>query len=127
MECGEVKVAGLGFKRDVTLASLREALVAAGGGQGLAAVATLDDRTETPALQSLAREFDLPIRAVSAEMLEGIATSTQSEFVKARFGTGSVAEAAALAAAGPGSRLISKRTVSQDRTATAAVAEGEGE
>jgi cobalt-precorrin 5A hydrolase len=127
MECGEMKVAGLGFKRDVTLASLREALEAAGDTGGLAAVATLSDKTETPALKLLAREFNLPIKAVSAEILAGIATSTQSEFVKARFGAGSVAEAAALAAAGPRARLISKRTVSQVRTATAAIAEGEGE
>jgi len=60
-------------------------------------------------------------------VLAGIATLTKSEFVKARFGTGSVAEAAALAAAGRHARLISTRTVSQDRTATAAIAEGEGE
>lgn len=121
-----MRVAGLGFKRDVTLASLREALVAAGP-EGITAVATLSDKTETPALQSLARELNLPIKAIPADVLAGIATPTQSEFIKARFGAGSVAEAAALAAAGARARLVSKRTVSQDRTATAAIAEGDGE
>jgi cobalt-precorrin 5A hydrolase len=122
-----MKVAGLGFRRDVTLASLREALRAAGGTEDLAALATISGKTETPALQLLAREFNVPIRTVSAEMLAAVATSTQSEFVKARFGAGSVAEGAALAVAGAGARLISKRTVSKDRTATAAIAEGDGE
>jgi cobalt-precorrin 5A hydrolase len=127
MECGEVKVAGLGFKHDVTLASLREALAAAGGPDDLAAIATVSDKAETAALKLLAQELNVPIRPVAADVLAGIATSTQSELIKAKFGTGSLAEAAALAAAGRGARLVSMRTVSQDRTATAAIAEGDGE
>ncbi|MCA6112177.1 cobalamin biosynthesis protein [Bradyrhizobium cenepequi] len=122
-----MKVAGLGFKRDVTLASLREALVAAGGPDGLAAVATISDKAETAAFKLLARELNVPIRPVPVNVLAGIATSTQSEFIRAKFGTGSVAEAAALAAAGRCARLIVTRTVSQDRTATVAIAEGDGE
>lgn len=121
-----MKVAGLGFKKDVTLASLREALAAAGGADGLAAVATVSDKAGTEALRLLARECGVPIRAVPAEMLAGIATPTQSRLVAEKFGTGSVAEAAALFAAGPRARLIARRAVSQDRTATAAIAEGEG-
>ncbi|QQO21222.1 cobalamin biosynthesis protein [Bradyrhizobium diazoefficiens] len=121
-----MKVAGLGFKRDVTLASLREALLAAGGPDGLAAVATVSDKADAEPLQQLARECGVPIRAVPADMLAGIDTPTQSTFIAEKFGTGSVAEAAALAAAGPRARLIATRTVSQDRTATAAIAEGDG-
>lgn len=120
-----MKVAGLGFKRDVTLASLREALVAAGA-EGLAAVATISSKSQTPALQLLAREFDLPIKAIPEAVLARIETATRSEFVQARFGAGSVAEAAALVAAGAGARLVSTRRVSKDRTATAAIAEGDG-
>ncbi|MDE5458206.1 precorrin methylase [Bradyrhizobium sp. CSA112] len=127
MECREVKIAGLGFKRDVTLAALREALAAAGGPDGIAAVATVSNKAETAALKLLARELNVPIRPVPVDVLAGIATSTQSEFIKVKFGTGSLAEAAALAVAGRGARLISMRTVSQDRTATAAIAEGDGE
>jgi cobalt-precorrin 5A hydrolase len=122
-----MRVAGLGFRRDVTLASLREALVAAGGAEGLAAVATVSDKAEAAVLTLLARELDVPIKAVPADVLAGIATSTQSELVRAKFGTGSIAEAAALAAAGRQARLVSTRAVSQDRTATAAIAEGDGE
>lgn len=120
-----MKVAGLGFKNYVTLASLREALLAAGGGEGLAAVATVSDKADTDALKQLARECGVPIRAVPADVLASVATPTQSERIAEKFGTGSVAEAAALAAAGPGARLIATRVVSQDRTATAAIAEGE--
>jgi cobalt-precorrin 5A hydrolase len=68
----------------------------------------------------------VPIKAIAAEMLAGIDTPTQSKLVAEKFGTGSVAEAAALAAAGPRARLIATRVVSQDRTATAAIAEGDG-
>ncbi|MDA9503015.1 cobalamin biosynthesis protein [Bradyrhizobium sp. CCBAU 11357] len=121
-----MKVAGLGFKRDVTLASLREALLAAGGAEGLAAVATVSDKADTDALKQLARECGVPIRAVPAATLAGIDTFTQSKLVAEKFGTGSVAEAAALAVAGPSARLIATRVVSQDRTATAAIAEGDG-
>ncbi len=121
-----MKVAGLGFRKDVTLASLREALLAAGGSEGLAAMATASDKADTEPLKQLARECGLPIRAIPAETLAGIDTFTQSGLVAEKFGTGSVAEAAALAAAGPGARLIATRVVSQDRTATAAIAEGDG-
>jgi cobalt-precorrin 5A hydrolase len=122
-----MRVAGLGFRRDVTLASLREALFAAGGREGIAAVATVSDNAESGALKLLARELGVPIKSVPAEVLAGIVAPTQSERIKEIFGTGSVAEAAALSAAGRRARLISTRAVSQDRTATAAIAEGDDE
>ncbi|SFO37088.1 cobalt-precorrin 5A hydrolase [Bradyrhizobium sp. Ghvi] len=121
-----MKVAGLGFRKDVTLASLREALAAAGGPEGLGAVATVSDKADAEALQQLARECGVPIRAVSADELARIDTPTQSELVVGKYCTGSVAEAAALAAAGARARIIATRVVSQDRTATAAIAEGDG-
>jgi len=121
-----MKVAGLGFRQDVTLASLREALAAAGGSEGLMAVATVSDKADTEALKLLARECGVPIKAVPAEMLADIDTPTQSQRITEKFGTGSVAEAAALVAAGPHARLIATRAISRDRTATAAIAEGDG-
>lgn len=121
-----MKVAGLGFRKDVTIASLREALLAAGGREGLVAIATVSDKAEAEALKQLACECGVPIKAVPAEALAGVETPTQSKPVVEKFGTGSVAEAAALAAAGPRARLIATRAVSQDRTATAAIAEGDG-
>ncbi|WP_407167173.1 cobalamin biosynthesis protein [Bradyrhizobium sp. ORS 111] len=121
-----MKVAGFGFRRDATLASLREALREAGGSEGLAAVATVSDKADALALKSLAHELGLPIRSVPADVLAEIVTVTQSELIKEKFGAGSVAESAAIAAAGRGARLISARAVSQDRMATAAIAEGDG-
>ncbi|UGY13265.1 cobalamin biosynthesis protein [Bradyrhizobium septentrionale] len=122
-----MKVAGLGFRRDASAASLRDALDAAGGSEGLAAVATVSDKADAVPLKVLAQELGLPIRGIPAELLAGTGTATQSELIKARFGTGSVAEAVAIAAAGRGARLISVRATSQDRMATAAIAEGDGE
>jgi cobalt-precorrin 5A hydrolase len=127
MERGAMKVAGVGFRRDASAASLRDALDAAGGVDGVVVIATVRDKADAPSLTSLARELGLPIRGVAAAMLTGIETMTQSELIDTRFGTGSIAEASALAAAGRGARLISARAVSQDRMATAAIAEGDGE
>ena len=121
-----MKVAGFGFRKDVTLASLREALLAAGGPEGLTAIATVSDKADTESLLELARECGVPIKTVPADVLASVDTLTQSKFVAEKFGTGSVAEAAALAVAGPRARLIATRVVSQDRTATAAIAEGDG-
>ena len=84
-----MKVAGLGFRQDVTLASLREALMEAGGVEGLAAVATVSDKADAEALKQLARECGVPIKAVSAEALANIHTPTQSKLVAEKFGTGS--------------------------------------
>ncbi|WP_198961002.1 cobalamin biosynthesis protein [Bradyrhizobium sp. UFLA03-84] len=122
-----MKVAGLGFRREAGVASLREALDAAGGPEGLAALATLSDKADATALRVLAQQLGLLIRSIPAEALTEIETVTQSELIRAAFGTGSVAEAAAIAAAGRGARLISARAVSRDRMATAAIAEGDGE
>ncbi|OKO79183.1 cobalamin biosynthesis protein [Bradyrhizobium sp. NAS96.2] len=122
-----MKVAGLGFRREASVASLREALDAAGGAEGLAALATVSEKTDATALRLLAQELGLLIRGIPADALAEVETVTQSELVRAAFGTGSIAEAAAIAAAGRGARLISARAVSQDRMATAAIAEGDGE
>ena len=121
-----MKVAGFGFKKDVTLASLRDALLAAGGPEGLAAVASVSDKADAEALKQLALECGVPIKAVPADMLAKVDTPTWSTIVAEKFGTGSVAEAAAIVAAGPRARLIATRVVSQDRAATAAIAEGDG-
>jgi len=121
-----MRVAGLGFRQDVKVAALREALDAAGGHHGLAALATISDKAAASALVSLAGELGLPIKSVSADILAGVETATHSERIEVSFGVGSLAEAVALVAAGRNARLVSSRAVSQDRTATAAIAEGDG-
>lgn len=115
-------VAGFGFRREATLDALSEALARAGGSEGVTHLATLASKAQ--GLEVLARALGLPVIAVPAEALRGVATVTRSERVEAMFGTGSVAEAAALVAVGPGARLVAARAVSADGTVTAAIAEG---
>ena len=115
-------VAGFGFRSGASLAALQDALTRAGGETGVTHLATLS--TKAGGLEPLARALALPILALEASTLRGQLTLTRSERVEALFGTGSVAEAAALAAAGPGARLRGPRAVSEDGMATAAIAEG---
>jgi len=120
-----MRVAGLGFRGAAPLAALTEALEAAldVAGPGLDALATLPHKADAPVLRALAAQTGLPVRAVG---VAGVQTATRSSRIAAQFGTGSVAEAAALAAAGPGARLVAGRVVSADGMATAAIAEGTG-
>ncbi len=119
-----MRVAGLGFREAASVASLRDALAAAGGTEGVVALATADEKTGALSLQELAVELALPIRGVTPAALAAAETQTRSDRVAARFGAGSVAEAAALVAAGPAARLLGPRAVSRDGMATAAIAEG---
>jgi len=121
-----MRVAGLGFRKEATIESLRDALVAAGGARGLDALATATDKAEAAVIVALARELGLTIKPVPGELLARVETATHSARIETMFGTGSLAEAAALAAAGPRARLVSLRTISRDKAATAAIAEGEG-
>lgn len=118
-----MRIAGLGFRTSASVASLQDALTAAGGLDGVVALATVDSKADAPALQALAAELGLPVREMSPAALAGVATVSVSVLMLQRFGTGSLAEAAALAAAGPGARLLGPRKVSADGLATAAIAE----
>jgi cobalt-precorrin 5A hydrolase len=117
-------VAGFGFRSGVTLAALQDALARAGGAEGVTHLATLAPKAE--GLAVLGQALQLPILVLAPEALPRQVTPTRSSRVKALYGTGSVAEAAALAAAGPGARLRGPRAVSADGTATAAIAEAPG-
>lgn len=117
-------VAGFGFRAGASLAAMQDALDRAGGAGGVTHLATLSAKAE--GLAPLARALALPVIALPPEALRPVPTLTRSGRVEAQFGTGSIAEAAALAAAGPGARLRGPRAVSADGTATAAIAEGAG-
>lgn len=117
-----MRVAGLGFREGADVASLRDALAAAGGAPGVVALATADAKANAGALLVLAAELALPVHAVAPAELAAVTTLTCSANVFARYGAGSLAEAAALAVAGPGARLLGPRAVSSDRMATAAIA-----
>ncbi|UWR04196.1 cobalamin biosynthesis protein [Ruegeria conchae] len=117
-------VAGLGFSSSATLASLRAAFDLASTGKTVDALATVADKNGHAALAALAEATELPVHFVPAVDLAGQRTLTCSPRSRATYGTGSVAEASALAAAGHGAWLISPRQISDDRLATCAVAIG---
>ncbi|MHA7876316.1 cobalamin biosynthesis protein [Roseivivax sp.] len=118
-------VAGFGFRAGASAASLADAFEKAGGAARAQVLATAEDKARAPAFAAFAREVGLPARGVDSAALARQQTATQSPAARAARGTGSLAEAAALAAAGPGARLIGPRVISGDRMATCALAMGE--
>lgn len=117
-----MRIAGIGFRANAPVSALRTVLAQMGGADALA---TLAEKATAPQIQDLSREHGLPILAVARESLAPQPVLSHSERQMALFGTGSLAEAAALSAAGPGARLIGPRIISADRTATCAIAETE--
>lgn len=127
-------VAGFGLRQQASLASLRDALAQAllqAGTEAsacgpLTLLATAQDKADAPCLQALAASLNLPVFAVPPEAMAAVKTLTDSAPVRERCGTGSVAEAAALAAAasltGPRAMLLHPRVISSDRLATCAIA-----
>ncbi|XDA99995.1 cobalamin biosynthesis protein [Sulfitobacter sp. LCG007] len=123
MERDAVIVAGFGYRGGATCESLRSALEKAGGDCRPHLLATLDSKARL--LERLASVLSLPLAAVTPEDIAGRPTLTCSAASLSAHGTGSVAEAVALAAAGANARLLAPRVVSEDRMATCALAEGE--
>lgn len=119
-----MRVAGLGFRGAATFESLNDALERAGG--NVEALATAEVKAGLPAVRILAKALRLPLHGISRAAMAAQETLTHSSKVEEKFGTGSVAEAAALALAGPGARLVGPRVVSGDGLATAAIAESDG-
>lgn len=116
-----MRVAGIGLRQGASLDSLRAVLAQAEDQAGpVARLAAPADKADHPALRALATARGLPLCGVA---VAGVATPSQSPRVQARYGTGSVAEAAALAAAGPGGVIRLARIVAPDDTATCAIAE----
>ncbi|MDG1737367.1 MAG: cobalamin biosynthesis protein [Paracoccaceae bacterium] len=118
-----MKIAGIGLRKAATIESLRSALTKVDS-TGVSAIATPIDKADFSAIQTLAHELGLNIIGVESGDLIAQTTATQSERVQNLRGTGSVAEAAALAGAGKNARLLIPRVVSDDRMATCAIAEG---
>lgn len=120
-----ILVAGFGFRRGASLASLRAALAQHGAAK-VTHLATADDKAE--GLAPLAHALGLPLLAIGAQALAAMPTQTCSPQSLAARGTGSLAEAAALAGArmlcSPPHSLIAPRRLSPDRRATCALAQG---
>ncbi|WP_449468830.1 cobalamin biosynthesis protein [Sphingobium chungangianum] len=113
-------VAGFGCRSGAGEDALRAALDAHGA--GVTALATLAHKEAL--LAPLARALNLPLILIDPCAIEGADTPTRSAASLTAYGTGSVAEAVALMAAGPGARLITTRIISSDGQATCALAQG---
>ena len=114
-------VAGAGASSGAPAAELRALLDGALAEAGLAPaslteVATVDLKAEEPAILALG----LPVRTFPADALAAVAVPTPSATVEAAVGTPSVAEAAALLAAGPDAELVVRKR--KDAHVTVAIA-----
>lgn len=109
-------IAGIGLRPGTSegdiLACLDQALAAAGlaASEGLR-IATLNSRINEAGLMAAATARNAELVAVPDEALKGYeaACATRSTRIASLYGVGSVAEAAALAAAGPGGTLLQPR------------------
>ncbi|WP_372799904.1 cobalamin biosynthesis protein [Paracoccus seriniphilus] len=110
-----MRIAGIGCRPGASVEALRDALLRvlmiAGPVEGIATI---------PARAPELRALSLPLILVE---VAGIETPTQSARIQALHGTGSVAEAAALAACGEGAVIVAARVTSACGSATAAIAE----
>lgn len=116
-------VAGFGFRAGATCDSLADALEKAAQGVRPDIFATLAEKADD--LQGFAKLRQMNVIAIPAAQAEAQETLTKSHASLAHKSIGSVAEATALAAAGPDARLTGPRQISTDRMATCAIAMGE--
>lgn len=114
-----VIVAGFGCRSRATTDAFAAALAATGVSR-VDRFAIPKDRAAL--LEAFAHTTGVDVVAVAAEDLGGTTTPTQSPTSLAARDTGSVAEAAALVAAGAGARVTVTRCISPDRSVTCAIA-----
>nr|WP_037523263.1 cobalamin biosynthesis protein [Sphingomonas sp. Mn802worker] len=112
-------VAGFGCRAGASTDAFAAALAATGTSR-VDRFAVPEDRATL--LKPFAHEHGVPLVVISPDKLSGIATPTRSLTSLAARGTGSVAEAAALVAAGAGARVTVTRRISPDRSVTCAIA-----
>jgi cobalt-precorrin 5A hydrolase len=125
-----VIVAGVGCRRGAPApeieAAIRAALAKAGvAPNALNAIATTTAKQNEPGIEVAAANFGVNLVLVSDADLQAASdrTETKSARVLALTGVPSVAEAAALAAAGPSARLIGPRLVIGSATCALAASE----
>ena len=117
-------VAGFGFRASATAASLLDAFAQATGTDRPTHLSAPVDKAAAECLRAVSQYLRLPVVAVDCAQLSATETLTRSAKVLETRGVGSIAEAAALAAAGYGATLAAPRSISNDRLATCAIAIG---
>jgi cobalt-precorrin 5A hydrolase/precorrin-3B C17-methyltransferase len=95
-------------------------------GSAVGAVATLDRKAGEPAIVALGLRFGVPLRTFDTVSLAAVEVPNPSRAVADAVGTPSVAEAAALLAAGAGASLLTAKQVSATGDSTIAVARRAG-
>ncbi len=123
-------VAGLGFRTTCTADELVAVVERAGEAAGarISALAVPDFKASASELVRAAASLALEVRPVSRDALiavQSLCPSLSAAALEA-VGVASVAEACALAAAGPGARLLGPRTASGAATCALAVCASEG-
>ena len=101
---------GIGCERNTSVGLVERAVASALARASLApeavaGISSIDAKADEPALLRLCEQRGWPLRLHNASSLAKVAVPTPSEVVKAEMGTASVAEAAALLAAGDGAPL----------------------
>jgi cobalt-precorrin 5A hydrolase len=124
-------VAGVGFRRGTPAGEIEEVVALAlerlGLGAGkLGALATLADKAGEAGMRDAARRLSLPVVACERDAMLAVAdrVTAISPRAEAAVGVPSVAEAAALVAAGPSAVLLLPRVATA--SATCAIAGGGG-
>jgi cobalamin biosynthesis protein CbiG len=112
-----------GVQGETIAALVRRALAAVGAPEDERRIFTLAAKVEEPGIVEAARLIGarltgLPLEALQAEAMRVL---TPSKAADARFGAANVAEAAALAGAGEGGRLLGPRIASDGATCAVAV------
>jgi cobalt-precorrin 5A hydrolase/precorrin-3B C17-methyltransferase len=124
---------GMGCERGTSLSLLQRCLEESLAAEGLApeavaGLASADRKADEPALLQLAAQHGWPLRCFSSAALNAVPVPNPSAVVEAELGTASVAEAAALLAAGPQAKLRTQKRIERARggeqgAATAAIAQ----
>lgn len=121
-------VAGVGCRRGAPTPDIEAAILASLAGAGLASdaldcIATIAAKDGEAGIVAAAAKLGLTVVLVSESDLQAASdrTETRSERVLAVMGVPSVAEAAALAAAGPSARLLGPRCIIGAATCALAV------
>jgi cobalt-precorrin 5A hydrolase len=120
---------GLGCRKscpsEAIVEIVRRALAECQATEGVRRLFSVADKSEEPGLNAAARTLGFDLVFLSREALAAVAPRvlTHSPAAQRRFGLASVAEAAALAGAGPHARLLAPRLAAKGATCAIALAE----
>jgi cobalt-precorrin 5A hydrolase len=123
-------IAGVGCRRGAAVPDIEAAILMALAHAGikpadLTAIATSTSKQAEPGISAAAAKFGVNIKLIPQAELEAVGerVATRSDRILALVGVPSLAEAAALAAAGPSARLIAARLVVGSVTCALAASE----